>query len=343
MEKKESFLEKSGRILLTVKRQREIRKAFIRAGYEDTPYEKIGMIFLSTFIVAIVWYIYLLLATTFLSMGMAPVIAISVLILVVFEVVMIIIAYLILKVFLSATAYERIRVIENKLPLFLREFATNLKAGREFVDALEDSRSPQLGPLDHDIEKIIIEIKSGIIIEKVFKEYANRYDSYAINETFEIILDAYMGGGATAEIIDRIAENLEVIHYLKKNAIASVANYIIFTSIVALIIAPLLFALSYNLLWLISTLFERLATTSGGNAIINIGDKLDVNFEQFKIFSRIGVGIITGSAATIITIIRKGNLKGSPVLIFLFIILGLVSYEIMFVLLNKMFQILFSI
>jgi len=203
--------------------------------------------------------------------------------------------------------------------------------------------TPQLGPLNDDIQRIVVDIRSGMMIEKVLKDYTRRYDSYAINETFEIILEAYKGGGGLSEIIDRIAENLEVIHYLKKNAIASVSNYIIFTTLVSLIIAPLLFALSYNLLWLIKTLLDRLILSGATQSILRFAGQLDISFSDFQIFSRVGIGIISGSAASIIGLIRRGSLRGAPVLILIFIILALVSYEISFALLRYMFQILYSV
>jgi len=334
---------KLGKQLTTSKNRADIRHRFIKAGYEDIPYMNIGAGFVLTICLTLFWYFYMLFNSGLMEYGVLFVIATFFLLVSIFEIVLLIASYILVRLYLEVTTYTRVQEIEMNLPLFLREFATNLKAGREFLDALEDSFTPQLGVLNDDIQRIVVDIRSGVITEKVLKEYSERYDSYAINETFEIILDAYQGGGGLAEIIDRIAENLEVIHYLKKNAIASVANYVIFTTIVSLLIAPLLFALSYNLLWLIKTLMNRIIVTGTAPAFMNIATKLDISFTDFKLFSRIGIAVISGSSASIIGIIRKGSLKGAPVLILLFVLISLVTYEIAFILLQKLFMVLFAL
>ena len=51
--------------------------------------------------------------------------------------------------------------------MFLRELSTNIKAGMEFVYALESSISDESGYLEDDISEIVVELKSGKILEKV--------------------------------------------------------------------------------------------------------------------------------------------------------------------------------
>jgi len=345
MEKQKEIrgLAKLGRRLISTKKKARLKPKFNSAGYHNIPYRGFGQGFIITCILSVAWYIYLLLYSGLLNMGIPFVIASFFVLIVIFEIILLFAGWILLLIYIEVKSYSRVQSIENNLPLFLREFATNLKAGREFVDALEDSLTPQLGVLNDDISAIIVSIRSGVMVEKVLKEYSRRYDSYAINETFEIILDAYSGGGGLAEIIDRIAENLEVIHFLKKSAIASVSNYIIFTSIVSLFIAPILFALSYNLLWLIRSLLDRVILTGSTPGFLDIATRLDISFSDFRLFSRVGIGVISGSAASIIGIIRRGSIRGAPVLILFFVILALVMYEVSFVVLRHFFQVLFKI
>jgi len=314
-------LTQLGRYLLTTKRKASIRKIFTRAGFDEIPYRNLAVLFISSIFITLAWYIYMILASQIKEYGILFIITTFFLFTIIFEIVLILVSIIVGRIYLDVRTYNRVQNIEENLPLFLRELSTNLKAGREFVDALEDSMTPQLGVLNDDIQKIIVDIRSGKMVEKVLQKYSMKYDSYAINETFEIILESYKGGGGLAEIIDRIAENLEVIHYLRKNAIASVANYIVFTTIVSLLIAPVLFALSYNLLWLIKTLLGRLVMTGNSSPYLNVAGRLDISFTSFKLFSRIGVAIISGSAASIIGIIRRGSLRGAPVLILIFVVI----------------------
>ncbi len=321
----------------------KLRDRFAKAGFDDIQYERIGKGFALTWLITFLWYAYLLLTGVLFDYSILLIIFSSVLFILVVEFIILVIAVTSVIIYLNARSYNRIQDIEERLPLFLRELSTNLKAGREFVDALEDSLTPELGYLNDDIKRIIVDIRSGKMIDKVLLKYSQRYDSYAVNETFEIILEAHKGGGGLSEIIDKIAENLEMIHYLKKSAIASVSNYVIFTTIVALILAPLLFALSYRLLFLINTLLSRLVVTGNTPSYLSIANRFNINFDDFRWFSWIGIGVISGSAASIISLIRKGSLKGAPILIIMYIILSIIMYEVCFRVLTAMFNLLFVI
>ncbi len=340
---KRTLAESAGRFYSNFVDRNRMRERCVRAGYADIPYTAIGRSIFLTFVISLAVYFLIIYRTGLLSYDWVFVAVTSLVFYAVIEGITLLVFLVGLQLFLSVKAYERTQRIEDSLPLFLREFSTNLKAGREFVDALEDSLNPQLGPLYEDMRAVSTRIRSGIMTEMVLKQYSERYDSYAINETFEIILDAYRGGGSTAEIIERIAENLEVIHYLKRNAVASVSNYIIFTSIVALIVAPFLFALSYNLLWLIKNLLDRLVLTNAGPTYMSLNRSLDINFGDFTLFAKTGLGIIAGSAASIIAIIRKGSIKSAPGTIIIFVAVAVVVYIIANTLLSNLFMALFSL
>jgi archaellum biogenesis protein FlaJ (TadC family) len=336
--------QRIGQQLISGKWRPALRVLCRRAGYSDIPYGMFGTSALWTLFVALAWYAYLVYMTSmFSTYGIVFTVASFFLLYPVFVLVLVVIAIYWVKIYLEIKAFNRVQSIELNLPMFLREFSTNLKAGREFVDALADSQTPELGPLNDDIERMVVEIRGGRMASHVLKEYSQRYDSYAINETFEIILDSYNGGGGLSEIIERIAENLEIIQYLRKNAIASVSNYIIFTTIVSLIIAPVLFALSENLLHLVQQLLGRVVE-SGWNADLpgNIRSP-DIDFTDFAIFAHLAVAVIAGSAATIIGYIRQGRLKGALVMILIFIAVSLIVYNLSLWLFGYLFTALYKI
>lgn len=313
-----------------------------KAGYDELPYRSVGMFLFGSLLAAVLWYAYFA-WSTYDSVGvlvtaiLAPLIIILALVLVSF------IGLFATWVYMDVKAFNRAQALEQNLPLFLREFSTNLKAGREFVDALENSTEEDMGPLHEDINILVVQIRSGKMIEKVFEDYIRKYDSPIVEETFQIILDAYKGGSSLADIIDKIAENLEVIFYLRREAIASVSSYVIFMSIVALMIAPLLFALSYNLLYLIHSLLTRVLAAGTSSFMPARISAININFDDFRLFSQLAIAVISGSAAAVIGIIRKGNLKGASVIIFIFVMISLVVYQVLLLLLTWMFNNLYNI
>ena len=342
MPENQNRLENFGKFLLFTKQREKLRKYLLQAGYKNIPYTQIAITFIFTILLTLSWYIIFLFRSGFLTSGWLFNVLMAPVLLALFEASILLITYFTLKIYVSAKIFNRIHNLEDNLPLFLREFSTNLKAGREFLDALEDTLTPELGKLNDDLNGLVIEIRSGKITEDVLNEYVARYDSYAVKETFGIILESYDEGGGLAELLDRIAYNLETINFLKKSAIASVYNYIIFMTIVSLIITPLLFALSYNVLVLIQNLLTRLVV-QGSTYLPVYVSTLDINFGQFILFSRLAVAIVAGSAAAIIGIIRKGTLRGAPVIILIFITISILIYQLSFILLTKLFALLFTI
>jgi len=277
-----------GEFILSNQKKEKIRTYLIQAGYRKIPYKKVTMLFLFTLFSSIAWYIFFISKTGITPFTSIIGIIVAPIFIIIIEVGMIIFTYFAIKIYINAKIFNRIQNIEKNLPLFLREFSTNLKAGREFLDALEDTLSPEIGLLNEDLTEMVIEIRAGKMTDGVIRGYIGRYDSYAINETFGIIIDSYSEGGGLAELLDNIAYNLETIFFLKKNAIASVYNYIIFMSIVSLLITPILFALSYNVLVLIQSLLTRLVI-SGSTYLPSYISTLDIDFNQFAIFSRFAI------------------------------------------------------
>jgi hypothetical protein len=339
---KKDYFDKLGRFIMRLLNslfdKKMLKSYLMKAGYSEIPYSSIGWIFVLSFLAVAVWYLHFVLTS---GLGLLAVILISPIALVIAFAMLIGLLYLCLKLYLEIMAYNRIQSIEQALPLFLRDFSTNLKAGREFVDALESSADPELGALDEDIKGMVVQIRAGKMIERVFEEYIQRYDSTIIEETFQIILDAYTGGSSLGDIIDKIAENLEVIFYLRKEAIANVSSYIIFMSIVSLIIAPLLFALSFNLLDLIHKLLIKAMAGGGGGYLPSRLSMIDIDFEDFKNFSILAVATISGSAAAVIGVIRKGSLKGSSIIMVGFMTIAVLVYLALLFLLQKLFSSLY--
>jgi pilus assembly protein TadC len=312
-----------------------------KAGLSEIPFHAAGLILFSLLFIAAIGYIYISIAM-YKTLGLLLIIILAPIVLSLIFLLVSLTGLFLLSTYLEIAAYNRLQGIEQTLPLFLRELSTNLKAGREFVDALENSTEEDMGALHEDICELVVQIRSGKMIEKVIEEYTKKYDSPIVEETFDIILDAYKGGSSLADIIDKIAENLEVIFYLRKEAVASVSSYVIFMSIVSLVIAPLLFALSYNLLSLIHSLLAKVYSSGTNYLPANIGS-IDINFDDFRLFSQIAIVIIAGSSAGVIGIIKKGNLKGSLAIIAGFVVTGLLSHWIFLIVLTWLFGNLYNL
>ena len=335
------MIEKLGTLWIP-KRTNTLAKRMALAGYTTPPLRGFGWFTIVLTLIAVVWSF----VTVFFVIGPEAYGVYSILILVFFTafslVALFIAGYIIVRIGIEVRVYQRVARIEKHLSSYLREFSTNLRAGEEFVDAFERATTAEFGPLDTDIKRLVIEIRGGERVADVLAEYAARYDSYLIEETFGVIREAYLGGGGLAPILDRIASHIDVIDQLKKHAIASISNYIIFMTVVSVIIAPLLFALSYNMLDLIQMLLNRVAAGGGGTQVLPVFvTQFNVSLPDFIAFSRICIAVIAGSSAAIIGIVRSGSVRGTPSLIILYTVVALIVYQISLVALTAFFGALF--
>lgn len=334
------MIEKLGTLWIP-KRTNTLAKRMALAGYTAPPLRGFGWLTIVLTALALVWSF----ITVFFVIGPEVYGVYSILILVFFSAVslvaLFIAGYIIVRIGVEVRVYQRVARIEKHLSSYLREFSTNLRAGEEFVDAFERATTVEFGPLDRDIKRLVIEIRGGERVADVLAEYAARYDSYLIEETFGVIREAYLGGGGLAPILDRIASHIDVIDQLKKHAIASISNYIIFMTVVSVIIAPVLFALSYNLLDLIQMLLNRVAAGGGTQVLPVFVTQFNVSLPDFIAFSRICIAVIAGSSAAIIGIVRSGSVRGTPSLIILYTVVALIVYQISLVAFTAFFGALF--
>lgn len=311
------------------------------AGFEQPPERMFGWLSLVLTIAAIAWSF----ALVFGLIGRSAYGYLTVLVLVFFVAISLVVlgiaTYVLARVFFEIRLYQRVSSIEKNLSGYLREFSTNLRAGEEFVDAFERAVTPSLGAFGTDIDRLVIRMRAGDRVADVLTWYTERYDSYIVEETFSVIREAYEGGGGLAPVLDRIADHLDVIDQLKKEAVASIANYMIFMTVVAVVIAPLLFGLSYNMLDLLKHLLSRVAANGNNPYLPAFVTQFNVSLPDFVVFSRICTSIIAGSAAAIIGIVRTGNLRGAPALIIMYIIGSLIVYEIALIALKAFFGALF--
>ncbi|MBD3203815.1 hypothetical protein GF327_05945 [Candidatus Woesearchaeota archaeon] len=229
--------------------------------------------------------------------------------------------------------FKRKEKIEEVLPDFLENVSVNLRAGMTFYKALWNSVEPEYDVLAKEIEIVSKKVMTGEDTEQALKEFADKYDSNLLKESIDLIIVGLRSGGEISDLIDRVVDNVKEASFLKKELIANVMSYVIFISLISLIIAPSLFALSYNLMLIMKDLGAKLASSGGGGG----GDVLSgigsfgagfIKDSDFINFSRWCIIIISISSSVIIADLREGSIKGSVKYVFFFIGISMVVYFI---------------
>ncbi len=324
------FLEEFGKAFVPKRIRPRIRSYFMKAGYSKVPYRLFGELFyLSVFITAVIYIaivhpflvekkvsLVVFLLTTFLSWAALQLAIVSFLM-------------IFLYIYLEQKIFRRTRELESVLQEFLRYVSENLKGGMSFEKALWDAIRPKFGILAAEIRLAAKKVMTGQDMEQALQEFTDKYNSPILKRTFNLIIEGMKGGHEIADLIDRIELNLRETKELKDEIIATNSTYVIFLTVIALVIAPALFALSFNLLQILGVLSTKLSAAAGGNPNLplNIGS-ISVDPQMFIKFSVYSLAVTSAFSAMIVAIIRKGSVRPGLKYIPIYVVVSLVSYYI---------------
>ncbi len=314
------FLEEFGKAFVPKKAIPNLRKYLLKAGFNEVPYKFFGLLFyLSALITTLIFIIFIypylkrfslfeIYIYSFLGWFLVQLFFATLFILLIYF-------YLDLKI------YYRTKKMEEQLPDFLQVLSSNLKGGMTFERALWGAVKPRFGILGSEMAKASKKVMTGYEISKALTELADKYDSLMLRRTVDLMISEIESGGNIAELIDRLVDNLKETKALKDEMSASAIAYVIFISVIVIVISPLLFALSFHLLVLIINFIGQLSVaTQRVSALPFVFSKVNVNPEDFRIFSIVAILVISFFSSLIVSIVEKGDMKGGvkyiPIYIF---------------------------
>lgn len=330
-------LKEIGQAFVPKKLRPNLRSYLMKAGIDDVPYGFFGGLFFSTIFSTIVSYFALLhkVLTAYVQEQGYPqaIVGIGAFSYIV-GVALALSATIVLFIYfyLNIRIYNRTKMLEDKLVDYLTLVATNLKGGLSFEKSLWMSIKPDFGILAKEIGLVSKKVITGNDLTEALIEFSLKYDSPILRRSVNLIIGEIESGGRVVEVIDKVIENLRKTRLLKAEMAASTITYMIFIGSIVMVIAPVLFALSAQLLQIIISFAAKIGGSlsgAGGSSVLPISlNEISVNEDDFRFFSRLAIGTISVSSAFIISIIEKGNIKSGLRYIPLFLTVALVIYEI---------------
>ena len=303
-------LEEFGKAFVPKRMAPNLRKYLLKAGLKGVPYRFFGMMFYaSAFITTLIFvvfiypylkkfslleiYIYSFLGWFLIQLFFATLF------------IMVIYFYLDLRI------YHRTKKMEQQLPDFLQVLSANLKGGMTFERALWAAVKPRFNILGSEMAKASKKVMTGYDMGRALIELADRYDSLMLRQTVDLMISEAESGGNVAKLMDRLVDNLKETKALKDEMSASAISYIMFISMIVVVISPLLFALSFHLLVLIAGFISKISVnTQSTTNLPFVFSKTSVRTEDFKIFSTVAVFVIALFSSLIVSIVEKGDMKG---------------------------------
>jgi pilus assembly protein TadC len=207
--------------------------------------------------------------------------------------------------FLDYRIYKRTQEIEDVLPDFLQLASSNIAAGMAIDKALWYSIRPNFGVLAKEMEEVAKATMAGEDLEASLIRLTQRYESVTLRRSINILIEGLRAGGEMADLLNKIALNIEEMKIMKKEMAASVTTYAIFITFASIIIAPFLFALATQLLQIIISITSTLSL--GSNSMLSLSAPDPAAVGNFKVFSIFMLLISTIFSASLVSIIKRGN------------------------------------
>ena len=334
METKVIFLEEFGKAFVPKRFRPNLRKYLLKAGMSEVPYRFFGLLFyISALITTLIFIIFI-----FPYLKKFSPVEISVYSFISWFVVQMFFATLSIMLvyfYLDIKIYHRTKRMEEQLPDFLQVVSSNLKGGMTFERALWAAIKPRFDVLGSEIAKASKKVMTGYEVSMALTELGDQYDSLMLKRTIDLMISELESGGNIAELIDRIVDNLKETKELKDEMSTAGISYVIFISVIVIVIAPLLFALSFHLLNIVlgfvgkfSAAMQRVSSISPLFSSVSTSE-VKLNPRDFKLFSIAAIFIISLFSSLIVSIVEKGDIKGGlkyiPIYVF-----GSIAFYLLF-------------
>jgi len=239
--------------------------------------------------------------------------------------------WVLLYVAIDLKIFRRKLDIEEVLPDFLQLTSSNIKSGMTIDRALWYSVRPRFGVLAKEIETVAKDTMGGESLKSALEKFASKYDSVLLKRSISLLIEGLEAGGEIGDLLNRIALNIQEIKTMRKEMAANVAAYTIFISFATVMAAPVLFALAGVLIRVIKNLGSTIgaaggAASSAGFALSFTGT--GVTYADFKIFALISLVVTSSFSASIVSTIKKGNIKTGIRYIPIFIVISILLFFI---------------
>ncbi|MCC7574600.1 type II secretion system F family protein [Candidatus Woesearchaeota archaeon] len=295
-------------------KKRSIRQIFseflVKAGSESSPYQVNRLVIIFSLIFCGLLSVALIITGIVLGSWFSHLLLVLLSIWTVILIGVYLISLLFVFFYFDYKIYQRTKEIEDVLPEFLQLTSANISAGMTIDRALWFAVRPKFGVLAKEIEEVAKFTIAGDDLEKALLDFANKYDSDSLKEAMNLLIEGMRAGGEIGYLLNQISSNMQDIRLMKQEISSSVTTYVIFITVAAIIGAPLLLALSGQLLVIISSLTTGLDTGGSSSSFFSLdlsGDS--ISLEDFRIFSLVMLFFSSFFSSLIIGVIRKGSPK----------------------------------
>lgn len=164
---------------------------------------------------------------------------------------------------LSYLDFQKIRVIEEQIPVFVLDLAETQKTGMSLAEGLKQISKTDYGRLSPEIKKINDQISWGIPLQEAMEMFARRNrGSKMVGRIVRIVNEAFSSGGDIARTMEATASDILSIREAEKEKSAMVKQHVVVMYAIYYIFIGIVIGLSKTLIPMLQLNMQT--TTFGG-------------------------------------------------------------------------------
>ncbi len=235
--------------------------------------------------------------------------------------------WLLLYLIIDLKIFRRRVDIEEVLPDYLQLTSANIRAGMPIDQALWYAVRPRFGVLANEIETVAKETMSGVDLNVALRKFSEKYDSPTLRRSINLLIEGLEAGGEVGDLLNNISINIKKMQLLKREMSANVTTYVIFITAATVFVSPFLFALSGQLLEVITKILSTIKLPATQATALPVKfSQTGLTTADFTAFTIVSLIISSFFSALIVATIRKGEVKAGIKYIPIFIIVSVALY-----------------
>jgi pilus assembly protein TadC len=169
--------------------------------------------------------------------------------------------------------------IENEKEEMFLEFTRNLvesvKTGTPISKSIINLRDKAYGVLGENIKKLANQISLGIPLNSALSVFAKDVNNATVSRTITLIGEAEMAGGDIGEILEAVAEAVNMSDKLKKERKAAISTLVIQGYIIFFVFMIIILIMEFQILPMVSGIAELGSVGGGTFANLGTGEAID--------------------------------------------------------------------
>ncbi|MGA3020733.1 MAG: type II secretion system F family protein [Candidatus Micrarchaeales archaeon] len=220
---------------------------------------------------------------------------------------------IVLYILLEFKIEGRKNFLENVLPDYLQLSAANVRSGIALDKALVLAARPEFGFFSDDVKEMNKELYSGVTLQTAVLGLGTRYRSLQLQHTIRMMIEGIQYGGGMTDLLNQIARDMRSQQMVQKEITGQLFMYTIFIAFAAVAGAPVLYALTSQMITVTDTVWAGILKqnpgglpTAGASFLRPSPPKITI--AAYTNFSIVAVILITGFGAFIVSAISSGSI-----------------------------------